>query len=378
MKPLGQAIRSAALAGVLGACLLLPASAHAARKPISGELDRAGLTVVALAAHGDVTEADARPRFKLVPPADAVTLQLRDRSGTYAGPVVIEGRGGRVTLGVRAGTNLGLIEVHNGYARVARRLPRRTVDGATTARARHGVPLGVGTFGWVHGRDHGRHAPGRDPDLDGIPDKFDIDDNGNLVIDTREPGAAGRRAQPRQIPAALSLGACPGIVCSGRISTDLSNADRADVALVVAIAAAVLALISLALQLLALRRRRRRRVEVDVRLGLPIYQQGGGSWAVFVEVVNNTDHPVRWISAALELADGRRLYLMQQPPGGELPAVLQPHDSHQTWTPTQELERAGLDLSEPVAATAKLDTGQILRSPRRRLVSRSVRKRWQD
>jgi hypothetical protein len=376
MKPLGQAIRSAALAGVLGACLLLPAAAQAALKPISGELDRRGLTVVALAPHGDVTEARARPRFKLVPPAQAVTLQLRDRNGRYAGPVVIEGRGGSVTLGVRAGTNLGLIQVHNGYARVARRLPPRAVDRATTARARHGVPLGVGTFGWVRGRNRGPHAPGRDPDRDGIPDKFDIDDNGNLVIDTHERGAAGRRAQPRQIPPGLSLGSCPAMVCSGRISTDLSNADRADVALVVAIAAAVLALTSLALQLLASRRRRRQRVEVDVRLGLPIYQQGGGNWAIFVEVVNNTDHPVRWVSAALELADGRRLYLMQQPPGGELPAILQPHDSHQTWTPTQELERAGLELSEPVVATAKLDTGEILRSPRRRLISRSARKRW--
>lgn len=376
MKPLGQAIRSAALAGVLGACLLVPASAHAAGKPISGELDRAGLTVVALAPRGDVTKADARPRFKFVPPARAVTLQLRDRNGRYVGPVVIAGRGSRVTLGVRAGTNLGLIKVHNGYARVVRRLPRRAIDGVTTARARHAVPLGVGTFGWVRGRAHGPHAPGRDPDRDGIPDKFDIDDNGNLVIDTREPGAAGRRAQPRVIPATLSLGACPAIVCSGRISTDLSNTDRADVALVVAIAAAVLALTSLALHLLAARRRRRQRVEVDVRLGLPIYQQGGGSWAVFIEVVNNTDHPVRWVSVALELADGRRLYLMQQPPGGELPAVLQPHDSHQTWAPAQELERAGLDLSEPVVATAKLDTGEILRSPRRRLVARSAGKRW--
>ena len=59
--------------------------------------------------------------------------------------------------------------------------------------------------------------------------------------------------------------------------------------------------------------------EVDVRLGLPIYHQGGGSWAVFIEVLNSTDHPVRWVSAALELKDGRRLYLMKQPPGGELP-----------------------------------------------------------
>jgi hypothetical protein len=376
MKPLGQAISSAALAGVLGACLLLPASAHAAAKPITGELDRAGITVVALAPHGDVSEARARPRFRLVPPAGSVTLQLRDRKGTYLGPVVIGGHRGRVTLGVRAGANLGRIKVRNGYARVLRRLPPKALDGHATARARHGEPLGAGSFGWIRGRSHGAHAPGRDPDRDGIPDKFDVDDNGNLVIDTRESGAVARRAQPRQIPTALPLGACPAPVCSGNISVGLSDADKADVALVVAGAAAVLALASLVLQLLASRRRKTQRVEVDVRLGLPIYQQGGGSWAVFIEVLNRTDHPVRWISAALELADGRRLYLMQQPPGGELPAVLQPHDSHQTWMSCQELERAGLDLSDAVFATAKLDTGEILRSPQRQLVSRSAKRRW--
>jgi hypothetical protein len=331
---------------------------------------------VALAPHGDVTQVRARPRFKLVPPAGTVTLQLRDRNGAYAGPVVVESRRGRVTLGVRAGTNLGLIRVRDGYARVVRHLPPRAVAGKVTARALHGAPLGAGSFGWVRSRQRGPHAPGRDPDRDGIPDKFDVDDNGNLVIDTREPGPKARRAQPKQIPAALSLSACPAIVCSGRISVGLSDADRADVALVVAAVAALLALMSLALQLLASRHSRTQRVEVDVRLGLPIYQQGGGSWAVFIEVVNRTDHPVRWVSTALELADGRRLYLMQQPPGGELPAVLQPHDSHQTWAPCQELERAGLDLSDPVVAMAKLDTGEILRSPRRRLVSRSIKKRW--
>jgi hypothetical protein len=382
MKPLGQAISSAALVGVLSACLLLPAvgnlfieTASAAAKPISGELDRAGLMVVALAPHGRVTEARARPRFRLVPAAGAVTLQLRDRSGAYLGPVVVEGRRGRVKLGVRAGAKLGLIKVRHGYGRVVRRLPRGAVDGGVTARARRGVPLGVGSLGWVAGRAHGARAPGLDPDRDGIPDKFDVDDDGNLVIDARQAGGATRVLDPRRIPTGLSLGACPAVVCSAHVSADLSNADRADVALVVAVAAAVLAALSLALQLL-MRRSGSGRVEVDVRLGLPIYHQGRGDWAVFIEVLNKTDHPMRWVSAALELADGRRLYLMQQPPGGELPAVLQPHDSHQTWAPCRELERAGLDLSEPIVATAKLDSGEILRSPRRRLLSRSVRRRW--
>ena len=242
MKPLGQAIRSAALAGALSACLLLPAfgnafgdSASAAVKPITGELDRAGLTVVALAPHGRVTEARARSRFRLVPPAGAVTLQLRDRSGAYLGPVVVEGRRGRVTLGVRAGAKLGLIKVHHGYGRVVRRLPRGAVDDGVTARARAGVPVGVGSLGWVAGRARGPRAPGLDPDRDGIPDKFDVDDDGNLVIDARRSGGATRVLDPHQIPAAVSLGACPAVVCSGwldlfawqlliAISTEYKNA----------------------------------------------------------------------------------------------------------------------------------------------------------
>jgi hypothetical protein len=226
----------------------------------------------------------------------------------------------------------------------------------------------------VRGRARGRTGPGRDPDRDGIPSKFDVDDNGDLVLDVRQrPAAPGGGLAPA--PGALTLGACPVAVCSGSITSGISDADRADVALIVAIVAAALALLSVAWQLLTARRSRKRRVEVDVRLGLPIYQQGGGHWAVFIEVLNHTDHPVRWVSAALELADGKRLYLMQQPPGGDLPAVLQPHDSHQTWTPVHELERAGLDLAQHVVGIVKLDSGETLRSPRHRLVSRAAARR---
>ena len=69
------------------------------------------------------------------------------------------------------------------------------------------------------------------------------------------------------------------------------------------------------------------------------------------------------------------MYLMQYPPGGELPVVLQPHDSHQTWIACADLERSGLDLTEPVVAAAKLDSGEVLRSPQRRLLSRSLAER---
>src|SRR5689334_17468385 len=174
MKRIGQATFSAALAGVLGACLLVPAVALGARKPITGRLDRAGITVVALAPRGAVTQARARPGFRLVPPAATVTLQLRAGSDAYLGPVVVQGRGGSVELGVRPGANLGLIRVRAGYARVARRLPPKAVDPRVRARALHGAPIGAGTRGWVRSSARGPYGPGRDPDRDGIPDKFDV------------------------------------------------------------------------------------------------------------------------------------------------------------------------------------------------------------
>jgi hypothetical protein len=370
--------RAAALA-VIAACLGVlassPAAGAATPKPITGSLDRKGLTVVALAPHGRITEARARPGFRLVPPATVVTLHLRNRKGDYLGPIVLRGRGGKVTVGVRAGARLGRIAVLDGYARARHAPGKRAYDKALYARARHGVPVGVGSLGWVKGRPHGPRGPGRDRDRDGIPDKFDVDDDGNLVLDVRQQRTAPASAEARLVATKLPLSACPGTVCSGNIRVSASDTDRANLALIVAIVAAVLAAISLIWQVVSSRRWRRQRVTVDVRLGLPIYQQGGGDWCIFVEVVNGTEHPVRWVSASLELPDGRRLYLMQQPPGGELPAILQPHESHQTWTRARELEVAGLDLTEPLVGAAKLDSGEIVRSRRGRLLSRSAAKR---
>ena len=117
-----------------------------------------------------------------------------------------------------------------------------------------------------------------------------------------------------------------------------------------ALAAALLAAASLGWQLgAALGRRRRERIEVEVRLGLPVYSQGGGRWAIFIEVTNGSEHPIRWVSASLELGDSRMLYLMDHPPGGDLPAVIQPHDSHHTWVDCAEVERQGVDLRQPIA-----------------------------
>ena len=102
-----------------------------------------------------------------------------------------------------------------------------------------------------------------------------------------------------------------------------------------------------------------------------MYSQGAGRWAVFIEVFNRTDHPVRWVSSALETKDERIFYLMEHPPGGELPAVIQPHDSHHTWVDCHELERQGLGARRAGdRPAAKLATGEIYRSPAKRLAGR--------
>jgi hypothetical protein len=64
---------------------------------------------------------------------------------------------------------------------------------------------------------------------------------------------------------------------------------------------------------------------------------------------------------------------MDHPPGGDLPAVIQPHDSHHTWVDCAEVERQGVDLRQPVAAAAKTATGEVYRSRSRRLAGRRTR-----
>jgi hypothetical protein len=371
--------RAAALAGAAGLLMLaLCPPAEGRRHAITGTLDKGGYTVVALAIDGTARATHGESKFKLVPPTRTVTLQLRDRRGDYAGPVILAGRSGRVTVGVRSGAKLGRIEVLRGYARTRRPPKARYLDTRRTAKARHGAPIGALLLGRVRSSPKGPPGAGRDQDHDGVPGVFDLDDDGDLVLDVNEPSPASHpppSGRTGRSTTALRLSACPEPLCHGQFKVGTALIEDADASLVVAIAAAILALVSLGWQAFGTRRVRRRRVVVDLRLGLPIYQEGGGDWAVFVEVVNQTEHPVRWVSAALEMSDGRRMYLMQNPPGGELPAVLQPHESRQTWTRCHDLEQGGMELTEPIVAAAKLDTGEILRSPRRRLASRSLAER---
>jgi hypothetical protein len=191
-------MRRGARIGVLGltsTCMLFAASVPAgAAKAIKGKLSEPGYTVIALTGEGRMTSAGAEPDFRLRTVAPKVTLHLRDPDGKYAGPVVVGDAGKRVIVGVKAGASLGRVIVREGYAEVARRLPKRSLDKSRTARARKGVPLGAGVFGRVRASTPRKSVPG-DPDVDGLPNPFDIDDDGDLVLDDLDPSRKPRSAR---------------------------------------------------------------------------------------------------------------------------------------------------------------------------------------
>jgi hypothetical protein len=191
----------------LAFCALSSAPAGAS-KPIRGKLSKPGYTVIALLTNGRATSARAeKGRFRVPTIARNVSLHLRGPDGSYAGPIVVRpkkhaaggrkgarAKRGRVILGVKAGAEIGRVAVRRGYARSSRRLPEDSIDRRRTARARNGAPIGARGFGRVRSRPP-RKAPADDPDLDGIPDVFDVDDDGDLLLDAQDRGPAKRSSQ---------------------------------------------------------------------------------------------------------------------------------------------------------------------------------------
>lgn len=187
---------SAFVAAASVALLVGSAPAAAAPERISGKLSKPGYAVIALAASGKAASMRVRGRsFRLRPPARRVTLHLRARDGRYAGPIVIRrAKKGKVAIvGVRAGARLGRIRVLRGYAKLARRLRKTWVDATRRARARKGVPIGARKFGLVRSRN--ARGPTGDPDLDGISNPLDIDDDGDRILDNLERPTGARATQ---------------------------------------------------------------------------------------------------------------------------------------------------------------------------------------
>jgi hypothetical protein len=181
---------------------VVAAPALAKPKAVSGSLSAKGYTVIALSYSGKATSVDVRGgKFTLVPPAAKFTLHLRAKNGKYGGPIVVGGSGRSAVLGVKAGARLGKLKLGRGFARVTKTLPARIVDAKRTAAAMRGVPIGAGRYGLVRAAAKGTNGPGADADHDGIPGAFDVDDNGNLVIDNQDGvGPKARKADGLQAP----------------------------------------------------------------------------------------------------------------------------------------------------------------------------------
>jgi hypothetical protein len=174
-------------------------SAPAKKAPltISGKLNRAGYTVLAVGYKGKMTSTHSRS-FKLRLAEKQVTLQLVGPRGKYAGPIVVGYKNGKAIVGVRAGAKLGLIKVlpSKGYARVAKTVRSKWLDAKRTALVKKQVPIGNGrNFGFVRSSRHnGPSGNGGDTDLDGVPNVLDVAASGALVFNSLRAG--GTNAGP--------------------------------------------------------------------------------------------------------------------------------------------------------------------------------------
>lgn len=177
------------------AALLVPSFAQARPAKITGKLSAPRYTVIAMTASGEVKTSRTRHgKFKLRPPSRSVTLQLRAPDATYGGPIVVATQAQGAILGVRAGAKLGKVRVDagDGYATLARRLPRKYVDTGLSANAENGVPIGAGNLGRVFVSSPS--GPSSDLDLDGVPAPLDVDDDGDVILDPFDRLSGGRAA----------------------------------------------------------------------------------------------------------------------------------------------------------------------------------------
>jgi hypothetical protein len=120
--------------------------------------------------------------------------------GSYFGPILLKSTASKAFPFVKGAADLriGTATRRDGYAvlRVAATRRCQTLA-AYTVKAVGGRPIGVGTFGRVATAEPGGlNGPGADLDRDGVINAFDIDDNGNLILDNVDRSGRGS-ARPR-------------------------------------------------------------------------------------------------------------------------------------------------------------------------------------
>ena len=151
----------------------------------------------------------------------SASLQLVKRDGSYYGPVVLKAAADKAYVFVArsAGLNLGAIVLKSGYALVKVAPVGRYQKLATaSAKAVRGKPIGAGRLGLVRTAEPGGlNGPGADLDRDGVINAFDIDDNGNLILDNVDrTGRGAARRVSRQDPRAVDPLVCRSCGPRGR------------------------------------------------------------------------------------------------------------------------------------------------------------------
>jgi hypothetical protein len=221
-RRLGGALAALAACGSVVAAIPSPSVARtrpdrrsAGATYVSGHLNVRGYTVALVGYNGKYVSGRSQT-FRLRAPASFVTVQLIDARGTYAGPVVFGGTSSRVITGIKAGTNLGTIDVvaAKGYAHLARKLARKYLDPSRWAYAHRGVPIANGrNLGLVNfkGKRNGGTGPGQDEAHLGIPNEFDIAVPGTHIIKELAPAQKYQRisAASRGLARASAVGGFP-------------------------------------------------------------------------------------------------------------------------------------------------------------------------
>ncbi len=177
------------------------------------------------------------------------TLQLIGKKGSFLGPVVLgSASGGKkayLTLGKGAGAkrslNLGKATVKKGYASLAKPLAVKSLLTSAYASATKGAPTGAGRLGLQKpstnasaaqdgGGGGGQIPSGTDPDHDGLTSNFDVDDNGNGILDnqdaTQAPTGDGVSASMSLGPSDNGVNVNAGGVTAAQIDANVSGENR--------------------------------------------------------------------------------------------------------------------------------------------------------
>ncbi len=208
------------LSAITVICAMFIATASATAATVSGTLTGGrGLHVVVVQSNGTSKKATITKKgtFKVVGARLAgASIQLVGKNGTYFGPILLGGSGKKVYETIKGSGNLalGTFKRKSGYAAARAPVGRYFTTAAYTVAAKNGKPIGAGKYGLVkvgNGKStlKGYNGQGRDADLDGIPGAFDIDDNGNLIIDNVDRTPRLGRSLRQFSPALRVSDTCP-------------------------------------------------------------------------------------------------------------------------------------------------------------------------